>query len=86
MTIDGLSSLMSANSSQIRTLTSSRTYGYPKLSDPISALPLLDVVQHPRREGKQRGIYVLYGIRVGGARTLPFNLNEDPTLSGPAGF
>lgn len=35
-----------------------RTYGYSKLSDLISAFPLFDVVRHPPREGKPKGIYV----------------------------
>jgi len=36
----------------------SRTYGYPKLSDLISNLPLFDVLRHPPREGRPKGIYV----------------------------
>jgi uncharacterized LabA/DUF88 family protein len=36
----------------------SRTYGYSKLSDLISALPLFDVIRYPHRKGKPEGIYV----------------------------
>jgi uncharacterized LabA/DUF88 family protein len=36
----------------------SRTYGYSKLSDLISALPQFDVTWYAPREGKPKGIYV----------------------------
>lgn len=36
----------------------SRTYGYSKLSDLISALPQFDVKRYAPREGKPKGIYV----------------------------
>jgi uncharacterized LabA/DUF88 family protein len=36
----------------------SRTYGYSKISDLVSALPQFDVVRYPPRKGKPKGIYV----------------------------
>lgn len=44
----------------------SRNYGYSKLGDLISALPLFDVIRHSPREGKPKDIYVRDKRRGGG--------------------
>jgi Fe-S-cluster formation regulator IscX/YfhJ len=36
----------------------SRTYGYSKISDLVSALPQFDVIRYPPQKGKPKGIYV----------------------------
>lgn len=59
MTMDGLRSPISAISSQKKNPDfDSRTYGYSKLSDLISASPLFDLIRHSPQEGKPKGIYV----------------------------